>query len=193
MFTVAAKMGTALLLLGYPVLIYLGLSQFSHTHLGLVLLVLFGLRVVTNIAMRDQGSGRWLGLAGLALAALYLLRQESAWLLFYPVLVNATMLVLFGASLFQPVSLIERVARLRHPTLPDAARPYLRRVTQVWVLFFIVNGSIAAWTAVAADMHLWTLYNGLISYLLMGALFAGEWLFRKLSGMEAKYSDNETA
>jgi uncharacterized membrane protein len=49
----------------------------------------------------------------------------------------------------------------------------------VWCGFFILNGCMAAWTAFAASRETWALYNGLISYLLMGVLFAGEWVFRR--------------
>jgi uncharacterized membrane protein len=30
-----------------------------------------------------------------------------------------------------------------------------------------------------ASRAAWALYNGLLSYLAMGALFAGEWLYRR--------------
>ena len=56
---------------------------------------------------------------------------------------------------------------------------YTRRVTQIWCLFFIVNGSIAILTALYGDMALWTAWNGMIAYLLIGALMAGEWLVRR--------------
>lgn len=56
---------------------------------------------------------------------------------------------------------------------------YTRRVTQIWCLFFIVNGSIALLTALYGDMALWTAWNGMIAYLLIGALMAGEWLVRR--------------
>ena len=45
--------------------------------------------------------------------------------------------------------------------------------------FFILNGSIAAWSALFASREVWAIYNGGVAYLLMGALFAGEWLFRR--------------
>ncbi|MWT62322.1 DNA gyrase subunit B, partial [Escherichia coli] len=32
---------------------------------------------------------------------------------------------------------------------------------------------------VHADIRLWTLWNGMIAYLLMGTLMAGEWLVRQ--------------
>jgi len=34
-------------------------------------------------------------------------------------------------------------------------------------------------TARFASLQTWTLYNGLIAYLLMGVLFGGEWLLRR--------------
>ncbi|HCQ3818278.1 TPA: hypothetical protein OKD99_004577, partial [Escherichia coli] len=54
-----------------------------------------------------------------------------------------------------------------------------RRVTQIWCGFFIINGGIALFTALYADMSLWTAWNGMIAYLLMGTLMAGEWLVRR--------------
>ena len=38
--------------------------------------------------------------------------------------------------------------------------------------------TLALATALWASDKTWALYNGLIAYLLMGALFAGEWLVR---------------
>ncbi|MDU7135113.1 MAG: hypothetical protein E6325_27580, partial [Enterobacteriaceae bacterium] len=55
---------------------------------------------------------------------------------------------------------------------------YTRRVTQVWCLFFIINGGIALFTAMYGDMSLWAAWNGMISYLLIGALMGAEWLVR---------------
>jgi uncharacterized membrane protein len=89
------------------------------------------------------------------------------------------MLLLFGLSLKFPPSMIERFARLREPNLPLAGVHYTRRVTQVWCAFFVANGTVAVWTALYASRDVWAIYNGLIAYLLMGALFAGEWLLRR--------------
>jgi uncharacterized membrane protein len=105
----------------------------------------------------------------------------NAWmpLKLYPVVVSAVLLALFAASLVYPPSAIERFARLREPDLPPEAVAYTRRVTQVWCLFFIFNGITAFATALWASDAAWTLYNGLISYCLMGVLMAAEWLVRR--------------
>jgi uncharacterized membrane protein len=46
------------------------------------------------------------------------------------------------------------------------------------VFFFGINGAIALATALWASAAFWSLYNGLIAYMLMGLLFAGEYLVR---------------
>lgn len=97
----------------------------------------------------------------------------------YPVFMNLVMLVAFAATLWRGPSMIERFARGFEPDLDERGVRYTRTVTWVWVGFFVVNGGVAAWTVVNGDWTVWTLYNGMISYLLMGALFAGEFLVRR--------------
>lgn len=96
----------------------------------------------------------------------------------YPVLVNAAFLAAFGYSLMAPPSMVERLARLREPDLPPAAVRYTRRVTEVWCGFFILNGAAALGTALWATDAVWSLYTGVISYVLMGMLFGAEFLLR---------------
>lgn len=74
--------------------------------------------------------------------------------------------------------MVERLARLREPDLPLVAVAYTRRVTQVWCVFFIINGALAFATAVWASDAVWSLYTGVIAYILMGLLFGAEFLFR---------------
>ncbi|WP_414165698.1 hypothetical protein ACMGGS_08065 [Superficieibacter sp. BNK-5] len=172
---------TGLLLLAWPFLIWFGLAHNSlHWLLPLMALLLFlrfrqtrqqvgPLRVVTQVVAA----------AGITLCiASYLLKTHQL-LLFYPVVVNGVMLAVFGGSLWSAMPIIERLARLRERELPDTAVRYTRRVTQIWCAFFIINGGIALFTALYGDMPLWTAWNGMISYLLMGTLMAGEWLVRR--------------
>ncbi len=48
----------------------------------------------------------------------------------------------------------------------------------VWSLFFLLNGSVSLCTALWATAETWALYNGLVAYVLVGALIGGEWLVR---------------
>lgn len=164
-----------LLSLTYPLLVYLALGRFEPRWLALLLFSLALLRAATA---REPV---WLVAAAGAglLAALTTLLNDALPLKMYPVLVNATLLAVFGISLRHPPTVVERLARLRHPQLPPSGVAYTRRVTQVWCGFFVLNGLAALATAMYASDCAWALYNGFIAYLLMGLLFAGEWLVRR--------------
>ena len=165
---------------GYPVLVYFSLDTLPVAFLGLLLLGLAGARLL----MLRRAPGEPLVIAAgviamVAAGAYTIISRSSEGLRFYPVLMSAAMLALFAWSLRQPQSIIERVARVVYDDFPPEAVRYTRRVTAVWCGFFVVNGLIALWTAVAASWATWTLYNGLISYGLMGLLFVGEYAVRQ--------------
>lgn len=172
---------TGLMLLAWPFLVWFGLAHNGlHWLLPLMALVLL-LRL--GQARRHAGPMRYViqsvALAGIALCTASYVLKAHQWLLLYPVVVNLVMLAVFGGSLWTAMPLVERLARLREPDLPPAGVAYTRRVTQVWCGFFIGNGTMALFTVLHADVRLWTLWNGMMSYLLMGTLMATEWLVRQ--------------
>ena len=164
-----------LVTLAYPFVVWFGIGKVEPRSLALLLLALAVLRALA--AGRDP---LWWTAAGGAavLVAVSWFANALLPLKLYPVLVNAVMLGVFAVSLRHPPTVIERLARLQHPDLPAEAIAYTRKVTVVWCVFFVVNGAIALATALWASDRAWALYNGLIAYLLMGVLFAGEWLVR---------------
>lgn len=159
----------------YPMAIYLGQGQIEPRMMA-GLLALAGSMRLLQVGFGQAALG-WLA-ATLLLALIAVWSNGLLPLKLYPVLVNIALLAAFAYSLIYPPSMIERLARLRHPQLPPRAVAYTRRVTQVWCGFFVVNGALAFWTALYASPALWSLYNGLIAYLLMGLLFAGEYCVR---------------
>ncbi|MDT3251973.1 hypothetical protein QZQ97_13675 [Serratia sp. root2] len=172
---------TWLVLLLYPLAVWVGLTRWGITILAPLLVTVFTLRLLMlRGKLRQQ---MWLGKAlagvGILLALTSWGLKQTHWLLYYPVLVNVLLLLLFAYSLFAPPTVVERLARITEPQLDAAGVAYTRRVTQVWCVFFIVNGAIALATCLSGDIALWTLYNGGISYLLMGALMGIEWIVRK--------------
>lgn len=172
---------SAIALLAYPLAVYYGLSRGGLGFVAGVLAVLFLLRIVagSQTRLRELKYIAWLsGGAGITLALLGSVFKQEGWFTFYPVIVNALMLALFSASLLQKQTLVERLARLQEPELPDSGVRYTRTVTKVWCGFFVVNGGIALATCFM-PLATWTLYNGLVSYLLAGSLFAGEWIVRR--------------
>lgn len=171
---------TGLILLAWPFLVWFGLTYHSLNWLLPLMVLLLLLRLYK--ARQAAGSMRFMVqgglLAGIVLCSASYLLKSYQLLLFYPVTMNLVMLAIFGASLWSKMSMVERFARLHEPNLSPAGVRYTRRVTQVWCLFFIFNGSVALFTALYGDMRIWTTWNGMIAYLLMGVLMAGEWLVR---------------
>ena len=161
--------------LAYPVVVYLALGHVSPRWIALLLVVLGLARAWVTRELF------WLGAAAVAmlLAAASFLGDFWGPLKLYPALVNGVMFGLFAMSLWRGPSVVERLARLRDPDLPPAAVRYTRRVTQVWCGFFVVNGLVATATALWASTAAWTLYNGLLSYVAIGALMGGERLVRR--------------
>jgi uncharacterized membrane protein len=115
---------------------------------------------------------------GLVALALLGLLDEERTLLFLPAATNVALLVLFGSTLWVDVSFVERIARARVPDLPAEEARYCRGVTMVWCAFFVANGAFCAGLAVYADRWLWASYTGVVAYVLMGLLFATEYLIR---------------
>jgi uncharacterized membrane protein len=166
----------------YPLAIYFGLRVSEPRYVAIVLILALLLRRRDDFRSLLRGLSRGergvvLGL--LALAGFAALNNSEQLLRLYPLAVNTGMLLLFGLSLRTPPSMVERFARLATPDLSAESVRYTRRVTQVWCAFFVFNGAAAAYTALGASRETWALYNGLIAYLLIGLLFAGEWLFRR--------------
>ena len=180
-----------LLLVLYPLLVYVGIQHLGPRILAAVLLIAASARLIAaKIARQPMGNSSWLLLAAAAATGITLATGSVIGLKFYPVLVSAVMLALFGYSLWQPPSMVERFARLQQADLPAQAIPYTRAVTWVWCGFFIANGAIASATVFMSD-QIWALYNGLISYVLMGLLMAGEYLVRR--GVQKRHAIRQVA
>lgn len=170
--------GLGLLLAGlaYPFVVYFGLEHLSPRLFALLLGTLWLARLCSG---KQTPLGYTVAATALLFCLLLGLAGEPALLRWYPVLISLALFGLFAGSLVSGMPIIERLARLSEPELPPAAVRYTRLVTWVWLGYFIINAGIASGLALWAPLSWWTLYTGLIAYLLMGLLFAGEWLVRQ--------------
>jgi uncharacterized membrane protein len=50
----------------------------------------------------------------------------------------------------------------------------------VWIVFFIINGSIAAWTVFYGSDFVWAIYNNAVAPVLIGIIFIVEFIVRKI-------------
>lgn len=177
-----AKIAFALVLIAYPVIVYFGVDYLDARMIALILILMAMARLF--LARRTAGGAaampqsNWIIAALFVIGILAMISNSVIILKYYPVCVNALMFLLFFTSLLRPPSLIERIARMSTPDLPEAGVRHTRKVTMVWCGFFILNGGMAFYTVWGTGFGFWALYNGLISYTLMGILFAGEYLIR---------------
>jgi uncharacterized membrane protein len=167
--------------LAYPLLVYGGLLRFEPRVLA----------AVSAVVLVAHAGSRWrrrrrsdvvrvavpVGLVAAVLGATAAF-NEARTFLFVPALVSAVMLIVFARTLVHGPSMIETIARLRHPDLPTARGPYLRVLTWLWCGFFAINITISLLLALGSTLEAWTLYNGLLTYVLMGLLLGGERVYR---------------
>lgn len=173
----------------YPLAVFMALQHFSPRVVGAALLLMLLLRY------RREGHSLWQGLAGVQRGSLLFLigmsglvtATDSALLLhLMPMFISLSMLLVFAHSLIHPPSMIERIARQMTPDLPPEGVVYTRQVTRIWCGFFLGNALVALYTVSPPGQAYWLWYNGLLSYLLMGTLFAAEWLYRRWRFPEAR-------
>ncbi|WED28411.1 hypothetical protein L3V77_12985 [Vibrio sp. DW001] len=185
---------SAILLLTYPFAVYFGIDKLGIEAIAVVLILLFLIRILagSKSKLKELKYLAWItGGIGIVLLSLGALLNQQGWLTYYPVVVSTCLLVVFWLSLSQEQSLIERFARLQEPQLDPKAVLYTRNVTKVWCVFFLINGSIALSTCFM-PLSYWTLYNGFISYIAMGLLFAIEFIIRKQVQQKIKATQTGT-
>lgn len=177
-----ASVAQAAIFIAYPVAAY-----FAFTHLPVrwaagALLILF----VPVVISRLGGAARR-ALAPLALAPIVTLillggaaaLDVAALALLVPVGVSAALLVMFASTLVWGPPIIERFAQLTVDDLTDSELRWCRGWTWGWSAFFVGNGSVALVTALWSTLEVWTAYNSIIAYVLMGSMFGVEYSVRK--------------
>lgn len=170
----------------YPFIVYAGIGHVPPAvFVGLALAVLAIRAIWLRGGGRDGMVSGALAAVGLVLLALLSIDGMVAAKA-YPVLMSLAFAAAFGWSLLFPPTLVERFAAMAGTVATAPARRYMRRVTLVWFVFLLANAGVSAWTTVAEDPAVWALYNGFLSYLLMGLLMGGEFLVRRWVRRRAK-------
>ena len=164
-----------LLLLGYPALTHASVVT------GLAYLAWAAWLCIAALVYLSF-PGPW-GFAGFALlAAAPLVADTDALLKLPPVIIDLALAVWFGRTLAPGEEpMISWFARLVRGTElpPDLAR-YTRISTKVWTAFFVSMAAVAAALAVLATPWTWSVFTNGIDYLLVGVLFVGEYVFRRV-------------
>lgn len=105
---------------------------------------------------------------------------------YYPILMNLIFFAIFFSSLFAKETIIQKFAKIMDGELKPKVAVYTKNVTYIWCVFILFNLIMSIITFFLSD-EIWLWYNGCISYVLMGLLFAIEYivriLFRKRHGL----------
>ena len=181
--TIPIRVLAAIALVVYPILVWRGLASESPRSIALVLLVI--LAPAAFLRMRSSKNANMRGLMVIPIVTVTILGLASALnsldlILVVPVAINAVFLIAFGVTL-RPgsVPMVERFARLVEETLNQDQLNWCVLWTRIWCVFFVVNGAIAAALGLFAPLAWWALYNGMLSYIGSGILFATEWIIRR--------------
>ena len=183
----------------YPILVFTLLVVFKLP-LKLLSLCVIALAAALFVSVSAKNKEKNLDWKPLATSILFFLAgllcfltDEAIFLKLYPVAINLIFLVFFGSTLFRGPNMIFRFATLADKSVKGSfhekkVENYCRKVTVIWCIFFILNGTVAILTVFAGKIFgitpenadkVWSLYNGGISYILMGFLFAAEFIVRK--------------
>lgn len=180
---VAGGVLNAILVIAYPLAVFYGLTHFGARAVSVMVLAL----LVPGLAWRFRKADRatfWsvvrLPIAILLLVIGGIATGDQRFVLALPVLINAVLLIEFGATLRAgSMPMVERLARMQETSLDEAQQRHCRHWTGAWCAFFLLNGGTAAVLAIFAPLWWWTVYTGGIAYALMGLMFAVEYVQRR--------------
>jgi len=171
---------------------YLGLSYFTAASVRPPLVAVFlGIVPLGAVALVAAWHSRLripallLCAAGAITVVLNLdsLRNHAAWLYFVP---HAGAMTLLGATFGSTLgcghadALCSRIASFVHRTPLDADYlHYTWKVTFAWTAFFILSALVSVLLFFFGPIEAWSLFANLLTPVLLGAMFAGEYLIRQ--------------
>ena len=162
----------------YPFVVYFTISEYGIRPLAILLLVVLTLRVLLwqQFTSRDKF---------LLTALITLLCGLAAWfesetiLRYYPVLMNLSFASVFLMSLRSQIPLVERIASLVVEDFPEEAKRYLRGLTLAWGLLLTFNAIVSFYTACCLSLKYWTIYNGVVAYVIFAVFSLAELGYRR--------------
>lgn len=158
---------------------YPAVTHFGRPATAVALLATLAAYIVASLCLRHPL--RWL-VPPAAGVAVFWASPPAEWLLFVPpILINALLAWLFGRTLVHGrVPLIARFAVMEQGTLSAELAAYTRMLTWLWTLLFISAALLSLALAMSGHRDAWSLFTNFINYLLVAALFLGEFAYRRL-------------
>ncbi len=171
LLTLTAKIIFGGFAIAYPFIVFWALKKdIAIKFIGLVLLM-------SVIFSWTRSKNTILFILGLLLCSSIIFFNQEIFLKLYPVLMNAGVFALFALSL-RKTPLVTQFAEKIHKTLDEQTINYTYRATYAWAIVMGIN-TIASLITVFLSDEIWVLYNGLISYIIIGATMLIEYIVRK--------------
>jgi len=161
----------------YPFVVFFGLDKWGIANLALLLLAVVLLRFVLTGGFRDTSQIVLVVIVGIFCGGVYTLQSEGL-LKLYPVIMSLSLAFIFGLSLFQNESIIEKFARRMGKQIGPREKLYTRRLTGIWVGLLVLNACVAWYTSCCMSLKSWSYYNGFLSYVIFITFFFTEFLYR---------------
>ena len=103
--------------------------------------------------------------------------KRIVYVKFYPPMINFFIFFVFFLSIFKNETIIQKFAKIIKKNLCQKELDYTRKLTYVWCVFLFINFMVSLLTIFLTD-KIWFIYNGFVSYFLIGLVFVIEYIVR---------------
>lgn len=178
-----ARLLAAAGMVAYPLVVWRGLATGNPRTIAIVMGALLLPAAILRLRSKSMPNSRGmliLPVVTFSCLAVGALLNKTGYILMVPVAINLVFLSSFASTLragSQPM--IERFARLQDPDLTPDKQAWCRLWTIIWCVFFVLNGGTSGLLGWLAPLEWWTIYTGLIGYILSGILMGSEWILRR--------------
>jgi len=200
---IAWKMLAAAAIVGYPILIHVALAGSAGDPARTLLVMAPMAALGCWLIARSQNRMLWLLIVAGAAGATWLLARGTG--LGTTVLCGVPhaaaylfMLWLFGRTLLPGreaiITRLARLARQAHgATLPPAMERHTRKLTAAWCVFFAAQLAGSALLLAYGSLETWSLFINVLSFPLVGLMFALDYLYRVIRYRHLPQSSIATA
>lgn len=162
---------TAIVFFSYPFVVFVALQKQISLHL--MAFFLLGIALL-NFAQTKQ---KIVLIMICFLSAFLFYFNNALFLKLYPVLMNTLIGIGFAFSLYKTPLVTIFAKKMGYELSPEVII-YTRKATIAWTVFMFLNMFCSLITVFLSDF-IWILYNGFISYVLIGLMFTGEYIIRQ--------------
>ena len=185
----AVKVFLIAVLVTYPVFVFLALMVF-HLPISIVSLGMMVIAFAYFGFFGSDGKKNWNAIILGIIAVIVLVTQSELVLKFYPIAITLVFLVTFTVPLIKGHPIITRFAMMMDPSMEThPGRGILERcclaLNIAWVVHLVISLAINIAISFGSTLEVWTFYNAVISYLVMGILIALQFVVIILANRKA--------